>query len=107
MPQLHVVFRKLPAIPNLSSAYTGVMKRRLKFFLAVGVLCAAVLQAQQLAKWEIGPFVRPEKGNPVVAPRADSTFIDPILKRPVHWEVLHTFNPAAIVRARTGYFAPL
>jgi predicted GH43/DUF377 family glycosyl hydrolase len=74
------------------------MKARSKFLLALGLLCAAVLQAQELAKWEIGPFVRPEKGNPVIAPRADSTFIDPVLKRPVHWEVLHTFNPAAIVR---------
>jgi predicted GH43/DUF377 family glycosyl hydrolase len=61
-------------------------------------LCAAFSPAQQPAKWKIGPFVRPAKGNPVIAPRADSTFIDPIVKRPVHWEVLHTFNPAAIVR---------
>src|SRR5580700_3254233 len=74
------------------------MKARSKFLLALGLLCAAVLQAQELAKWEIGPFVRPEKGNPVIAPRADSTFIDQMLKKPVHWEVLHTFNPAAIVR---------
>ena len=74
-----------------------MMKSQTKLFLAMGILCAAVLQAQEL-KWEIAPFVRPAKGNPVIAPRAESTFIDPILKRPVHWEVLHTFNPAAIVR---------
>jgi beta-1,2-mannosidase len=75
-----------------------LMKARAKFCLAIGFFCAAVLAAQEPGKWEIGPFLRPEKGNPVIAPRADSTFIDPILKRPVHWEVLHTFNPAAIVR---------
>jgi beta-1,2-mannosidase len=80
------------------TAYTGVMNSRAKIFLALGLLCAAFSRAQESPKWQIAPFVRPVKGNPVIAPRADSTFIDPILKRPVHWEVLHTFNPAAIVR---------
>ena len=37
-------------------------------------------------------------GNPVISPNPASTFQDPILKAPVHWEALHTFNPAAIVR---------
>jgi len=61
-------------------------------FFTVGV------QAQEAQKWEIGPFTRPASGNPVIAPRPESTFPDPILKKPVHWEALHTFNPAAIVR---------
>ena len=51
-----------------------------------------------LAPWEIGPFTRPAEGNPVIAPRPESTFVDPVLKTPAHWEALHTFNPAAIVR---------
>jgi beta-1,2-mannosidase len=34
----------------------------------------------------------------VIAPNPNSTFTDPILNAPVHWEALHTFNPAAIVR---------
>ena len=62
------------------------------------LLCAAALHAQNAEPWLIGPFTRPAIGNPVIAPRPASTFIDPILKRPVHWEALHTFNPAAIVR---------
>jgi predicted GH43/DUF377 family glycosyl hydrolase len=45
----------------------------------------------------LGPFTRPE-GNPVIAPRKDSVFDCPVLKTPVHWEALHTFDPAAIVR---------
>jgi predicted GH43/DUF377 family glycosyl hydrolase len=49
-------------------------------------------------QWQIRPFVRPAEGNPVIAPRPESTFIDPATKKPVHWEALHTFNPAAIVR---------
>ncbi len=34
----------------------------------------------------------------MIAPNPNSTFTDPILNAPVHWEALHTFNPAAIVR---------
>jgi beta-1,2-mannosidase len=59
---------------------------------------AAGLWAQTAAPWQIGPFTRPERGNPVIAPRASSTFVDPVSQKPVHWEALHTFNPAAIVR---------
>jgi predicted GH43/DUF377 family glycosyl hydrolase len=56
------------------------------------------MQAQTTPPWQIGPFTRPENGNPVIAPRSESTFTDPILKAPARWEALHTFNPAAIVR---------
>jgi beta-1,2-mannosidase len=59
---------------------------------------AAGLWAPTAAPWQIGPFTRPESGNPVIAPRASSTFVDPVSQKPVHWEALHTFNPAAIVR---------
>ena len=34
----------------------------------------------------------------MIAPRPESKFTDPVLKAPVSWEALHTFNPAAIVR---------
>jgi len=65
---------------------------------AAGLFCAAVLHAQNAQPWLIGPFVRPLAGNPVISPRPESTFLDPILKTQVQWEALHTFNPAAIVR---------
>ena len=55
--------------------------------------------------WVIGPFARPASGNPVISPNPASTFHDPILKKPVQWEALHTFNPAAIVRERQGLCA--
>ena len=79
------------------------MNVRRKLWLAVALLCASALHAQDAAKWEIAPFTRPASGNPVIAPRPESSFIDPILKRPVHWEVLHTFNPGAIVREGKVY----
>ncbi len=66
--------------------------------LAGLLFCATVLFAQKTDAWQIGPFTRPAEGNPVIAPRPDSIFIDPVLKAPAHWEALHTFNPAAIVR---------
>jgi beta-1,2-mannosidase len=69
-----------------------------KLLPLAALICAAALQAQTGQSWQIGPFTRPASGNPVIAPRADSTFIDPILNAPAHWEALHTFNPAAIVR---------
>jgi len=59
---------------------------------------AAGLPAQDTTPWVIGPFTRPAQGNPVITPNSASTFPDPILKQPVQWEALHTFNPAAIVR---------
>src|SRR5271167_1883907 len=88
----------LPKYDSVARGYTLRMKLRARLWLAAALFCATALQAQQAEKWEIGPFTRPASGNPVIAPRPESTFIDPILKRPVHWEVLHTFNPAAIVR---------
>lgn len=50
-----------------------------------------------LKDWLVGPFTRPVDG-PVIRPRPESTFKDPISGKPVHWEALHTFNPAAIVK---------
>jgi len=68
-------------------------------WVLIAVLVGAVgVSAQTATPWQIGPFARPESGNPVIAPRADSTFVDPVSQKTVHWEALHTFNPAAIVR---------
>jgi predicted GH43/DUF377 family glycosyl hydrolase len=69
-----------------------------KLALLAMVFCGSALWAQSGAPWVIAPFARPAEGNPVIAPRPESTFVDPVLKTPVHWEALHTFNPAAIVR---------
>ena len=48
--------------------------------------------------WTIGPFTRPLDA-PVIVPNAASLFFDPLSQRPVHWEALHTFNPAATIAA--------
>lgn len=48
--------------------------------------------------WMIGPFHRPPNPEPIIRPDPSAVFNDPIRHASVHWEALHTFNPAAIVR---------
>lgn len=52
--------------------------------------------------WQIGPFLRPTDA-PVITPNPASVFHDPLRPAPVHWESLHTFNPAAVVRDNKVY----
>src|SRR5277367_3291587 len=77
-------------------------RQRSAVFRTISVvgLCVAILSAAsgQAQSWQLGPFVRPESGNPVITPDKTALFDDPILQAPVAWEALHTFNPAAIVR---------
>ena len=70
----------------------------LTLFSAMALACATIIPAQEVPSWGIGPFTRPATGDPVISPRPESKFTDPVLKSPVSWEALHTFNPAAIVR---------
>jgi beta-1,2-mannosidase len=69
-----------------------------RVLLPLGLLWAASsLLAQSTHSWTLGPFVRPVDA-PIIEPNPTAVFTDPILGKPVHWEALHTFNPAAIVR---------
>jgi beta-1,2-mannosidase len=64
-------------------------------FLLLALTPAAftqILMAQTLTHW-----TRPANG-PVIAPNRASVFTDPVTGGPTHWEALHTFNPAAVVR---------
>lgn len=45
----------------------------------------------------LGPWTRPI-AQPIITPNVSSTFQDPLSGQQVHWEALHTFNPAAIIR---------
>ncbi len=71
------------------------MNRRLILLLVTACAWSA---AQERPDWQIAPFVRP-LAEPVIVPNRDSLFQNPVDGKPVHWEALHTFNPAAIVRA--------
>jgi beta-1,2-mannosidase len=48
--------------------------------------------------WMLGPFEKPRQANPVLTPRASSTFRSPMGDTTVRWEAYATFNPAATVR---------
>jgi predicted GH43/DUF377 family glycosyl hydrolase len=68
-------------------------------WIALSVLLFVAAPASvQPAGWMLGPFSRPENAQPVITARPESVFTEPILNKPVHWEALHTFNPAAVVR---------
>ena len=76
----------------------GGVKTMVKWIACAALVSAAMGYGQTNASWVIGPWTRPAEGNPVVTPKPESTFMDPIAKKPIQWEALHTFNPAAVVR---------
>src|SRR6266851_3580721 len=82
-------------ITHLSDTYPPMRRHHLT--LASTVLLTIALLAAAKPNWTIGPFTRPTNA-PVINPNKTSLFTDPIAKAPIHWESLHTFNPAAIVR---------
>ena len=65
--------------------------------VALCLATAAPLRAQT-RDWMLGPFEKPRDANPVLVPRATSTFRSPISDTTVRWEEYATFNPGAIVR---------
>ncbi len=72
------------------------MKKYL-FALSVSISLAASVVAQ-IPSWGLGPFVRPEGVNPIIIPNTNAIFDCPVSGKPVRWEALHTFNPAAVVK---------
>jgi beta-1,2-mannosidase len=71
---------------------------RIAGWMVLAAATAAFARPAHNAVWRIGPFTRPAEGNPVIAPEPASVSADPIRHSVVHWEALHTFNPAAVVR---------
>jgi predicted GH43/DUF377 family glycosyl hydrolase len=59
---------------------------------------AMVLCGLRLAQLHAQPFERPPDTNPILSPDPKSVFECPMRRAAVHWESLHTFNPAAVVR---------
>ena len=48
--------------------------------------------------WALGPFVKDDAANPILAPSPDGEFPCPIRRRAARWEELAIYNPAAVVR---------
>jgi len=58
---------------------------------------AATANAAPPRNWTLGPFVKADAANPVLAP-LPTRFEDPMTGKPVAWEGDNVFNPAAVVR---------
>ena len=71
------------------------------FLLLCSFSCIA--QQEQMPSWTLGPFVRPANVNPILSPRPQSKFLDPMSKKQVAWEASDVFNPAAAIRQNKIY----
>ena len=57
----------------------------------------------KVAGWQLGPFVKPIVGNPVMYADSSYLFKCPVKKETVQWQKADVFNPAAIVRNNKVY----
>ncbi|SDG10218.1 Predicted glycosyl hydrolase, GH43/DUF377 family [Pedobacter terrae] len=74
------------------------------FLLVVFLPLAIAVNAQtKLPEWALGPFVRTENVNPIISPKAESVFFDPMSKQKIPWEAGDVFNPAATVHQNKIY----
>jgi predicted GH43/DUF377 family glycosyl hydrolase len=86
-----------PTIRKLATRWVG-------FLGCVSLVGSAFLLADSLpGHWMLAGFMRPPHAQPIITPRPDSTFRDTPKSTQVHWEALHTFNPAAITRGGKVY----
>jgi beta-1,2-mannosidase len=71
----------------------------LRLFVLLTVLPQALsVNAQdRLPHWALGPFIRPANVNPIISPKTESVFLDPISRQKIAWEASDVFNPAATV----------
>lgn len=74
------------------------MTRNTVLLFLVAISAAAHFSKIQTRFDLLQTFTRPPDSKPVIIPDRGAEFLDPILKSKVHWEALHTFNPAAVVR---------
>src|SRR5436305_5911042 len=77
------------------------MKRNSILLFVAATLAAANFANAQTPVHLFENFRRPAESKPVIIPDRNAEFFDPILQTKVHWEALHTFNPAAVVRGNS------
>ncbi|GAB3177152.1 glycoside hydrolase family 130 protein [Telluribacter humicola] len=73
------------------------MRIRYICLLVLSFLCLGTA-GSYAQSWTIGTFRKHDKANPVLTPRATTTFDCPVRGETVHWEQKDVFNPAAVVR---------
>jgi predicted GH43/DUF377 family glycosyl hydrolase len=67
----------------------------LLFFLSENIIAQT---DNPLPAWAFGGFLRPKNENPVIAPKANTVFVDPMSGKPVKWESNDAFNPGAAIK---------
>src|SRR3954453_2319118 len=54
--------------------------------------------SDKLPGWAFGGFVRPKNVNPIIAPKSETSFTDPMTGKQVYWESNDAFNPGATIK---------
>ncbi|HMQ07175.1 MAG TPA: glycoside hydrolase family 130 protein [Saprospiraceae bacterium] len=89
----------------ISAKHNSLLNRRLLSLLSLILIMFFIgkctLPDPPLDTWMMGPFVRTDIHQPVIAPDTNSIFFDPMSDQNVKWESMAAFNPAAIVRNDT------
>ena len=80
-----------------TNGYVRLFLCAMLFAGSCGTIVSQALPVLPASGLPFGAWTRASDA-PVIAPRKESTFADPISGQAVHWEALHTFNPAAVVR---------
>ncbi|RYF89169.1 MAG: glycosidase [Chitinophagaceae bacterium] len=60
-------------------------------------------QSTKQADWELGPFVKVDKVNPIMGALETTTFLSPISNKLIKWEEKDVFNPTALVKDGKAY----
>ncbi|MFT6722120.1 MAG: putative GH43/DUF377 family glycosyl hydrolase [Flavobacteriaceae bacterium] len=56
------------------------------------------LSKKDLASWEIGPFTKIDRLNPILKPDPSLMFLDPVSGEETAWEGRNVLNPSAVVK---------
>jgi len=77
----------------IKTSFSGVL---LLLFFTTQITFAQ--SANHLPDWALGGFLRPVGENPVILPDTTATFMDPMSRSKIKWEINDTFNPGAAVK---------
>lgn len=77
-------------LPNNINSVMGVYETSFLYELAPA--------NAQLPGWALGPFIRPQNVNPILAPDTSSVFNCPMRGKQLKWEANDVFNPAATIK---------
>lgn len=79
-----------------------VARFEIRFIILLFIaLCSRIHAQENNISWMLGSFERPDDARPIITKDLTKTFVDPIVKKQVHWQSMAAFNPASIVKGDT------